>query len=149
MDKQEFLDRLRIALNGNVTARVVEDNVNYYENYINSQIRMGYAESEVLNSLGDPRLIAKSIISANESTNAGNKNHSNQEVYDNDYYMQERQSTQLRVKGMPRWLKIAIVCLVIFAIINVVATVVSALLPIVFPVLLIYFLVRLFRDWLN
>ncbi len=149
MDKQEFLNRLRMTLNGNVPTRVVEENVNYYENYINSQVRMGYLEEEVMHSLGDPRLIAKSIISANEPNTFKYGSNSYQDVYEQEQYVQERQSGELRVKGMPKWLKIAIVCLVIFVIINIIATLVSVLLPMVFPILLIYFLVKLFRDWLN
>ena len=149
MDKLEFLNRLRMTLNGSVPTRVVEENLNYYENYINSQVRMGYSEEEVLYSLGDPRLIAKSIISANESNNAKNRSNSYQDIYEQEQHVQERQSTELRVKGMPGWLKIAITCLVIVGIIKIIATVVSVLLPMVFPVLLIYFLVKLFRDWLN
>lgn len=149
MDKLEFLDRLRMTLSGSVSARVVEENVNYYENYINSQMRMGYAEEEVLRSLGDPRLIAKSIISANDPYNSGHSANSSQEVYEDDYYVQDRRKGELRVHGMPRWLKVLIVCLIIFGIINVVTSVISALLPFALPILLVYFLVKLFRDWLN
>lgn len=138
-----------MTLNGSVSARVVEENLNYYENYINSQVRMGYSEEEVLNSLGDPRLIAKSIISANEPNASKNGNKNYQDIYEQDQYVQERQRGELRVKGMPRWLKIVITCLVVLVIIKIIATVVSVLLPMVFPVLLIYFLVKLFRDWLN
>ena len=61
MDKQDFIDRLRMALNSRVSADVVADEVNYYEDYINTQIRMGKNESDVLRELGDPRLIARSI----------------------------------------------------------------------------------------
>ena len=149
MDKLEFLNRLRMTLNGSVPTRVVEENLNYYENYINSQVRMGYSEEEVLNSLGDPRLIAKSIISANGSNASSYGSNSYQDIYEQEQYVQERQRGELRVKGMPRWLKIVITCLIIFGIINIIATVVSVLLPMVFPVLLIYCLVKLFRDWLN
>ena len=138
-----------MTLNGSVSARVVEENLNYYEKYINSQVRMGYSEEEVLNSLGDPRFIAKSIISANEQNAFQNGNKNYQDIYEQEQYVQERKRGELRVKGMPRWLKIVITCLVILVIIKIIATVVSVLLPMVFPVLLIYFLVKLFRDWLN
>ena len=65
MSKQEFLDKLRAALSGNVPAKLVEENVAYYSDYINAQIRVGRSEESVLQSLGEPRLIAKSIITAN------------------------------------------------------------------------------------
>ena len=59
MNKQEFVDRLRMALNGRVSPGLVMDNVNYYQDYINTEIRKGRTEEEVLESLGDPRLIAR------------------------------------------------------------------------------------------
>lgn len=62
MSKQEFIDRLRAALSGRVNSGLVTENVNYYEDYINTEIRKGRTEEEVLKSLGDPRLIAKTII---------------------------------------------------------------------------------------
>lgn len=62
MNKQDFIDRLRMALNGRVSPGLVMDNVNYYEDYINTEIRKGRTEEEVLESLGDPRLIARTII---------------------------------------------------------------------------------------
>ena len=65
MNKQDFIDRLRMALNGRVSPGLVMDNVNYYEDYINTEIRKGRTEEEVLESLGDPRLIARTIIQTN------------------------------------------------------------------------------------
>lgn len=62
MSKREFIDRLRAALNGRVPSTLVMDNINYYEEYINTEVRKGKTEEEVLASLGDPRLIAKTII---------------------------------------------------------------------------------------
>ena len=65
MNKQDFIDRLRMALNGRVSPGLVMDNVNYYEDYINTEVRKGRTEEEVLESLGDPRLIARTIIQTN------------------------------------------------------------------------------------
>lgn len=41
---------------------MVEDNVRYYQNYISQEIASGKSEKEVLEELGDPRLIARTII---------------------------------------------------------------------------------------
>ena len=64
MNRQEFVDRLRIALSGKVSPALVEENARYYEDYINTRIRLGEAEENVLQGLGDPRLIARSIVAA-------------------------------------------------------------------------------------
>ena len=64
MDKTEFLDQLRVSLNGKMDAEEVTDNLRYYEEYINGQLRLGRTEAEVMTSLGSPRLIARSIADA-------------------------------------------------------------------------------------
>ncbi len=50
------------ALIGSVSSEELNENMRYYEEYIHSQVRSGKTEQEVLNELGDPRLIAKTII---------------------------------------------------------------------------------------
>lgn len=54
MDKTEFIDKLRRALNGNISPSMVQNNVSYYEDYIDSEIRKGKTEKEVMDQLGDP-----------------------------------------------------------------------------------------------
>ncbi len=62
MNKREFLEILRQALSGEVSNDVIEQNIKYYENYISSQSSGN--EEAVIDMLGDPRLIAKTIIEA-------------------------------------------------------------------------------------
>lgn len=65
MSKYEFLNILKKTLQGEVTEAVINENNYYYSNYIDSEINKGKSESEVLHQLGDPRLIAKTIIETN------------------------------------------------------------------------------------
>ncbi len=64
MTRIEFMDSLRRALAGSLTSSTVNENMRYYEEYFDMQIRSGQSEEEVVNSLGDPRLLAKTIIEA-------------------------------------------------------------------------------------
>ena len=64
MTKIEFLDTLRKALNGQVPPEIISENLTYYESYISDEMRRGRTETEVLEELGDPRLIARTIIDA-------------------------------------------------------------------------------------
>ena len=59
MTKQEFLDRLRRSLHGKITPGQIVENLQFYEDYINTEIRKGASEQEVLTRLGDPRLLAR------------------------------------------------------------------------------------------
>lgn len=64
MTKQEFLDRLRRSLHGKVSPGQVAENLQFYEDYINTEVRKGASEAEVLAGLGDPRLLARTIVEA-------------------------------------------------------------------------------------
>ncbi len=62
MTREDFLRELRIALQGRIPQGEVNSQLSYYETYIIEESRKGRSESEVIESLGDPRLIAKTII---------------------------------------------------------------------------------------
>ena len=66
MSKQEFLDTLRRALARELSEGEVADNINYYWNYIEQEIAFGKSEEQVLSELGDPRLIARTILQVDE-----------------------------------------------------------------------------------
>lgn len=76
MTKAEFLEELRRHLAGQMQDGKVLAHVRYYEDYIEEQIRSGKEEQQVLEELGDPRLIAKTL----RDTDAGSD--SNQEIYE-------------------------------------------------------------------
>lgn len=62
MDRTEFIQTLREQLSGQMQEGRAAAHIRYYEDYIQSQVRGGRAEAEVLSELGDPRLIAKTLI---------------------------------------------------------------------------------------
>lgn len=64
MTRGEFLESLRIALQGKMSQGSVNEHLRYYENYIMLESRKGPTEQEVLDSLGDPRLIARTLADA-------------------------------------------------------------------------------------
>ncbi|MBO4834817.1 MAG: DUF1700 domain-containing protein [Lachnospiraceae bacterium] len=66
MSKTEFLSILRGQLTGQIPTGEVASQINYYEAYIDGQIGNGMNEEQVIEELGDPRLIAKTLI---DSTN--------------------------------------------------------------------------------
>ncbi len=59
MNKKEFLNILRESLEGEVKHDIIEQNIRYYDQYISSQ---NNSENEVIERLGNPRLIARTII---------------------------------------------------------------------------------------
>ena len=152
MNKQDFIDRLRMALNGRVSPGLVMDNVNYYEDYINTEIRKGRTEEEVLESLGDPRLIARTIIQTNGGDNRSDYRNTVYGSYNGDgngEYGTHRSKIADVLAKLPVWVWIILGILVVVLVISAVFSVLSFLAPVLIPILVVLFLVKLFRDWLN
>ncbi len=67
MTRDEFLRKLQAELALSVSDGVIENQLRYYQEYINSELARGRSEAEVINELGDPRLLARTIIDAAEA----------------------------------------------------------------------------------
>ncbi len=67
MRKTEFLQELREALQGEVSAAVIQENVRYYDTYISQEAASGRREEDVIEEIGSPRLIARTIIDSSEA----------------------------------------------------------------------------------
>ena len=81
MTKAEFIRGLREALADAPDALILE-NVNYYSSYIDSEIYKGRTETEILEELGEPQWIAKSILDANQGNRyAQEESRSYQDAY--------------------------------------------------------------------
>lgn len=67
MTKMEFLEGLRKALGNDLDRATVQENVNYYDGYISDEVSKGKTEEEVTAELGDPWVIAQTVIDAEEA----------------------------------------------------------------------------------
>lgn len=64
MTKEEFLYGLRRALLSTGSPSLIEENMRFYSSYIDGELSKGRSLEEVMEELGDPRLIANSIKTA-------------------------------------------------------------------------------------
>lgn len=65
MTKRDFITKLRRALTaGKLDGVQIMEHAVYYEEYIEIQVRKGKEEWQVIEELGEPALLAKSIINA-------------------------------------------------------------------------------------
>lgn len=151
MNSQEFLDKLRLALSGQIGASQVEENIAYYREYISAQVRMGQPEEAVMGNLGDPRLIAKSIISANmgEERYTQGRYAREQVVEEDEYYAQTREQNMPKEVHINGWLALGILILGFVVIVGAVFSLISLLFPVIVMLGIVYFFVKVFRDWLN
>lgn len=147
MTKNEFLDTLARVLNRELSESEVRSNIRYYEDYIDQQTAGGRSEAEVLRELGDPRLIARTILQVDQQREEAQDGYASeaygaQTVYtensDGTYhesYEEEEQKAPFggRVKvygfGWKQWLIVILVLLVVFMILGTVFAVVWRFFP--------------------
>lgn len=145
MDRNEFISILRTALTGKVPATTVEDNVRYYEEYIEIQLRQGKSEKEILEALGDPRLLAKTIIEANKFAEGT-------ETYGND-------SGEIPAGGSgktfgqwyrerPHWLHVIMSVVIMIFVVFFAFTMLQALFPFIMIILVVTMVYRVIRQFL-
>ena len=157
MTREEFLSQLRLALQGKVSSEKVQENMDYYNDYIIEETRKGKSEAEVLGMLGDPGLLAKTIIAADD---AGR--HPQDTIYDSDNGTAYSSKRGSGTEGMPFgysgggrmhmlrmnnwWQKLLLilgVVMVILLIVTVVTGVARIFAPIL-PIIVIVFVMRVF-----
>lgn len=143
------MDRLRAALVGRLPAEQVQEHLRYYEDYINVQIRMGSREEDVLEALGDPRLIAKTIVETSMAGTDESADYQN-EGYRSGYVQSQRGGyvKNRRIFRVPGWLWIIIVVLIVILMLGLAFTLLSAFAPLICVMLVVVGLMKFF-DWLN
>lgn len=152
MSKQEFLQRLRETLTGEVPGNVIEENIRYYEEYISTEVRNGSEEEEIIASIGDPRLIAKTIMEANENASDSGKAYyesysgSRQNVYED----QEDFGRQMHYFDLSKWywkaLAIVVLILLFFLSATILTGIFSLLMPLIGPLFLVLLIVWFVRG---
>ena len=81
MNKTEFLEILGGKLSEELPRALVISNLQYYESYINGAVRGGKKEQTVMDELGDPGLIARSIIDAQVGADYNGAQYAEDAVY--------------------------------------------------------------------
>ena len=67
MNKKEFLQALRGELINSVSGQIIEEQLRFYSEYIDTEMGKGRGEEEVVAELSAPNLLARSIIEAAEA----------------------------------------------------------------------------------
>ena len=130
MNKQVFLDELRQALEGNISSQSIVSNIMYYDEYFTNEIRKGRSEEEIIDELGDPRLIAKTII----DTSGFNASTVEEDVNDEDT------DNSFKGRNLNKYLLILIAVLVVVFVLSVVVKLVRFTIPLI-PIIFIIFVV--------
>lgn len=148
MNKIEFVEQMRRSLSSIDDYTYVNDTIAYYENYIESQMRMGKSEQQVMQELGDPRLIAKSILASHMTEDEAEDN--------NGYQNREKRFTEQsaptifnlngKIINLPSWLLKILSVLVAGGILLLLFTVLRILSPFLVIAFIGYMIYRLING---
>lgn len=143
MKKSEFLAQLKNALENELSAQQVKENIDYYADYIKSEVEKGYSEEDVISQLGDPWAIAKTIL-------LSNKINGQEQSYDSE--VREQKTVQKNVVWS-KWkaILIAIVIIAVLlwllsAVFGVVAILVRLSIRFAFPILIVVIIISIFKN---
>lgn len=124
----------------------VNDTIAYYDNYIDSQIRMGRSEKDVMAELGDPRLIAKSIKATYTAEEQQEYSQEDYQDYRNGYRngRKTRFSFNGREFSLPSWLVRVVTIIILTVVLFLVFTVLRWLSPFIFTGVILYLILKIF-----
>lgn len=141
MDKYEFIRQLNACLKGKVSSRELSDTIAYYEDYIDTEIKKGRSEEEVVKSLGSPRLLAKTIAQTRGMEEK-------QSHYDREGYDGQKQTEHVYEGGskIPLWLSGIFILLIAVFIVALVLKMIVVLAPVLAVGCLAFLLYRFFAG---
>ena len=163
MDKEEFLQGLQSAFSGEVAPELVREKLQYYQEYIRTEMEKGRLEKEIMDELGSPRLIARTIIDATPGAGEGaykeygaggngyfggsytsdGNDRAEQSVRDQNY----GQGKNFRYYDLNKWYWKLLGLLVVIGVVMLVLMVIGGILSILIPMLPVLLAV-LFVMWL-
>ena len=144
MNRDEFLNELRKYLSG-LSENDKNDTISFYSNYFDEQMAAGRSEKEIIDELGSPRLLAKSIKDTKEAESASYSNYSHVESGNTEYHFYDFKQVGWKNKIFAA----LILILVIVLIATLIAGVVTLFVKIVIPVLVILAIVGIIKNLFN
>lgn len=134
MNKSKFLEGLKEALQGEVSVAEINNQLLYYERYIDGEMKKGRTEKEIVEQLGAPRLIARTIIETKGSNSSYHgAYYEEQDIRDNQTE-RNKNKIKFQVNGT---MAVVIGIILIIVVISLIFSLVTFLAPIIIPVLLI------------
>lgn len=140
MTRAEFIDTLRSRLTGEVSAIEIENTVRYYEEYIEGSMKNGKTEAAVLDELGSPLLIARTIMDTAARSPKGEESAFNHAAGRNAEGGQQAVFQQFQMNTWKAKLILVAVIVIIFAL---ALSVLRILLPFLIPLLVIWAVFRM------
>ncbi len=154
MTKSEFLEKLKSALGNDLSGSIIQENINYYSQYISDEINKGRSEQEVTSELGDPWVLAQTIIATAENQRQAAGSRMERSYQQGSYGSQGNYQPETTRQGpayfFQKWGRLILIMLGVIGIFAIIVTVVGGILsflaPVLVPLIVIVLIVRMFKK---
>lgn len=156
MTKREFLDTLGLQLQGELSQAQIDGHLHYYSEYIAEAVASGRSEREVIEELGSPVLIARTLLDAAASSgyeeNPGRADYDygsgsqwREEDTEDSYYGGKVHTWNVNPLVLKWGIPIALI-LILFLFFSLVGSVVAIVVRYFVPIVLILVVIHLLRK---
>ena len=147
MDREEFINQLRISLAGKASQSSIDDNVNYYNDYIDMQLKTGKTEQTIFLELGNPRLLAKSIIESTKAEETENRGHRDSTGEDEKNQNQGTgESVLFKIGRLPKWALTLGGIFILFIVFAIIIALISLAMYLIVPIIVVLAAIWLIRG---
>lgn len=152
MSKDDFMDGLGKSLTGKVDETEYRNQMEFYSSYISKEIASGRSEEEVTRELGDPRLIAKTIIQTYSLKDDPIKRQYRErysETYnrnEEDYYAGRQESRVHRVRNI---LRIILLVIIVLSVLAFVSRVIIGALPLLLTLIVVWSIISIIYQFMD
>lgn len=142
--------KLKSALGNDLSGSVIQENVEYYDSYIREEMSKGRTESEVTAELGDPWVIAQTIIDSaeNRMRTQSQKEYSSEE--ERTYGNNRSNTGKIYSFGLNTWWKKLLLLLAILGVVMIIGAVIGGIIsfvaPVLLPVIIVLIILKAFNN---
>lgn len=150
MRKKEFLDTLRMQLQGEMTPGEIEGHIRYYDEYITDAVLNGKSEEQVIEELGSPVFIAKTLMDTAEAEEKEECDERYGQAYGASDEQEDAYSGRMHTFHVSpfvlRWVIPIVLVLLLFLILSLLGTVVAFAARFIVPILLVVLVISIFKK---
>ncbi len=149
MYRAEFLKVMEQSLSAGMSDGKTAAHLRYYEDYIQSRVRAGESEEAVIESLGDPRLIARTLLDTDDKSRSYEEDTSDHyRSYSQENSREEETCLKKRfhLLDLSTWYGKAIVIVLAILILYVLIKLLVAAIPFFLILAAVLFVIRYIKD---
>lgn len=145
MRKREFLDTLRTQLEGALSPAEIEGHLHYYNEYITQSVASGRTEAEVMEELGSPVMIARTLIDSAKSTQQTGGGYERQTSYEEEEETKSRYRSYHISPFVAKWVIPIVIILILFLILFIVGRMVALVARFFVPIMVVVLVIAILK----